>query len=388
MKYPTIKLLFDRKHVASKTTRGLLQIQIAYKCKRRFVSTGVKLYINQWNESRHVINHIDSIELNEEINGRVATMERWVRENMPFSWEKLDKYLNKEEQPIDFIEFIETTLKGRNDIRESTRKAQYRIVSILKKWGGINTFADLTTDKILDFDNYLHGRRLKKYNAEGHVMKTRMRQDSIYNYHKLLKTYIGIAVKRGIIKGNPYLALHFKKGNSEPDRYLTVAELKVLEEAQMRSGSIARARDLFVFECYTGLSYSDLMEFDFSKAERTEQDTLLYRGRRVKTGVPYYFVLLPKAMEILRKYNYKLPVVSDVVLNRNLKVAAKCAGINKPLASHWARRTAGMMFANSGVRMEVVAKILGHSTTKITQKFYASISAQTVAAEMSLAQKE
>lgn len=93
-------------------------------------------------------------------------------------------------------------------------------------------------------------------------------------------------------------------------------------------------------------------------------------------------------MEILRKYNYKLPVVSDVVLNRNLKVAAKCAGINKPLASHWARRTAGMMFANSGVRMEVVAKILGHSTTKITQKFYASISAQTVAAEMSLAQKE
>ena len=61
---------------------------------------------------------------------------------------------------------------------------------------------------------------------------------------------------------------------------------------------------------------------------------------------------------------------------------AKEAGINKPITSHWSRHTAGMMLLNKGVRIETVAKILGHSSIRITEQVYASILRKTVVDEM------
>lgn len=382
MKTPIIRLVFDRKKVATKTKKGLVQIEIMFDRKRKWISTGVKLFIDQWSDRDYVINSIDSLDLNEWLHEQLSSLGKWLRENMPFSWEKLDGYLNNAKEQGNFIDFLDKAIRERNDIRETTRKVHFKLINVLNEWGGIVDFSDLVPNKIMDFDNYLHGRKVRKLDPSGRDVFTKMRQSSLYNYHKLLKTYIAIAIRRGLLKNDPYAGIHYKRGESEPDRYLSMEELERIENTTMPNGSVARARDIFVFECYTGLSYSDLIEFDFNKVKFTTNDTLLYAGKRVKTGVPFYFILLPKALEILKKYDYRLPIVSDVTLNRNLKIAAKCAGVDKPLASHWARRTAGMMFANKGIRMEVVARILGHSSTKTTQKFYASINAQTVASEM------
>lgn len=375
-------MVFDRKKIATKTKKGLVQIEISFERKRKWISTDVKLYQDQWDDRRHVINHTDSLDLNDWLHEQVSSYEKWIKENAPFSWDKLDSHLKQHGEHGDFLSYLDKTIRERNDIRESTRKAHFKLINVLREWGGIIEFSDLTPDRIMDLDNYLHGRKIKKIDLQGIERHVKMRQQSIFNYHKLMKTYIGIAIRRGLMKDSPYTLLHFKRGESEPDRYLTEQELKCIENATMRSGSIARARDIFVFQCYTGLSYSDMAMFDFSKVKQSGHGTLLYQGKRIKTGIPFYFILLPKAVQILEKYNYRLPIVSDEALNRNLKVVAQCAGIDKPIASHWARRTAAMMFANKGIRMEVVAKILGHSTTKTTQQFYASISAQTVAQEM------
>lgn len=52
--------------------------------------------------------------------------------------------------------------------------------------------------------------------------------------------------------------------------------------------------------------------------------------------------------------------------------------IDKPLATHWARRTCGMLMLNKGYSIEVVAKVLGHSDIKTTQQCYAKILDRTV----------
>lgn len=381
MNKPTVRLVFDRKHTASKTKKGLVQLEITFKGKRKWASTGVRLYKDQWNERLHVVKSLDAIELNEWLSKQVLSLEKWLRDIPSFSWEALNERLNAGEDNDNFIDFINKTINERNDIRESTRKVHKKLPTILKQYGKITYFKDLTSDRILDFDNWLHGRQVRKLGNDGIERMETMRQQTIYSYHKLMKTYINKAVQTGLMSASPYAALHFKRGESEPDRYLTGDELQKLSEAVMRNGSVARSRDMFLFQCYTGLSYADLKEFEYANV-KTSDGKLLYTGKRKKTGVPFYFVILPKALDILKKYDYNLPVTSIEAMNHNLKNAARDAGIDKPISTHWARRTAAMAFANHGIRMEVVAKILGHATSLTTEKYYADITAETVAKEI------
>ena len=94
------------------------------------------------------------------------------------------------------------------------------------------------------------------------------------------------------------------------------------------------------------------------------------------------FLVMKPAMEILNRYGGVLPLMSNVKYNLYLKMIAMAAGINKPVSTHWARHTGATMLLNSGANMEVVAKVLGHSSTRITREVYAKLLDETVADEM------
>lgn len=381
MKIATVRLTFDRYKVATKTHRGNLQIEILHDRKRKWISTGVKLYSDQWDERMHVVNAADAIELNEYINSKVMALEKWIRDNPPFSWEKLDRFLEVGETTNNFIDYVNKAIDSRNDIKDSTKKSQRKLVSMLKEYGHIVFFSDLTAANILDFDNWLHGRRVRKLHNDGTEYFEPMRQQSIHDYHKCMKTYIHYARQRGVTKNDPYETLHFRRGESEDGRFLSEDELKRIEVSGMRSGSVSRAKDLFLFQCYTGLSYADLKEFDFSKAKEMNGQQV-YSGKRRKTDESFFFMLLPKAMEILRKYDFKLPVISNIGYNKQLKKVAADANVDHPISSHWARRTAATILINHGVRVEVIAKILGHADITTTMKFYARLNEKAVIDEM------
>ena len=108
----------------------------------------------------------------------------------------------------------------------------------------------------------------------------------------------------------------------------------------------------------------------------------MYVGRRGKTRQEFTFLLLPQAQEILERYGGKLPMMSNQKYNQYLKMLATMAGINKPVSSHWARHTGATLLLNSGVEMEVVSKVLGHSSTKMTRQIYAKLLDETIAEEM------
>lgn len=55
MKYPTLRVVFDRKHVATKEKKGLIQIEVMYAGKRKWIGTGVKVYSDQWKEKCMVL---------------------------------------------------------------------------------------------------------------------------------------------------------------------------------------------------------------------------------------------------------------------------------------------------------------------------------------------
>ena len=158
-------------------------------------------------------------------------------------------------------------------------------------------------------------------------------------------------------------------------------ELHAIESATMGTKSLERVRDLFVFQACTCLSYKDLVAFDINKVKK-EGSHMMYTGKRGKTGIEFTFLLLKPAIAILKKYNGHLPLLSNEKYNGYLKVVAQTSGIDKPITSHWARHTGATLLLNAGVDMETVAKILGHSSTKITRSTYAKLLDDTVAREM------
>jgi integrase len=98
---------------------------------------------------------------------------------------------------------------------------------------------------------------------------------------------------------------------------------------------------------------------------------------RAKTDVQFVIPVLPVAKQILERYNYQLPVISNQKYNQWLKLLGEL--INKPtLTSHIARHSFATLLLNSGVDMKTISRTLGHSSMKVTEKIYATMNSQTV----------
>lgn len=202
--------------------------------------------------------------------------------------------------------------------------------------------------------------------------------NSVVGKMKQFKTVLGAAVNDGILDKNPMtLKFHLDKVLKKP---LTKAEIKKIEEYVSPVERVMRVKDCFLFQCYTALSYADM-------AEVTKEDILdseygkYIQKERIKTKVTYTSLLNEKAMAILEKYDYKLPVLSNQKYNTYLHELEVVVGINKPLTSHLARHTAATILLNDGVPISVVSKVLGHTNTRMTEH-YAKTLDSTILREM------
>ena len=103
--------------------------------------------------------------------------------------------------------------------------------------------------------------------------------------------------------------------------------------------------------------------------QSNEEGILYLRKHRKKTGVEFFIVLLPEALAIARKYDFKLPLISNERYNSYLKEIGTICEIDKPMHSHIARHTAATWLLNQKIPLEMVAKVLGHTTTKQTRHY-------------------
>ena len=134
--------------------------------------------------------------------------------------------------------------------------------------------------------------------------------------------------------------------------------------------SLGKARDLFVFCCYTGLAHADMEAFDFSRDVVTVHGCNYIDKQRIKTGTKYYAPILPPAMAILEKYHYQLPHFSQQAYNRLLKCIGALINTKKNLSSHIARYTfATTVLLGNDVPIESVSKMMGHTRIQITQVY-------------------
>jgi integrase len=378
---PKLTFVFDRKHVTreDKKRTGVVELRITYNKTRVYMTTGIWLHEKEWSNGK-VVGKDGWKELNDQLGIIYKRCSEIVVDMMEagcLDIKAIPKlFEDRIKQKQTFIEYAKEYSKTKiKNLRQGTQRRYKVVFDFLDSWGGIVRFSDLTEANIQKMDDYLADKGLK--------------ESSRYNYHKIVKSFVIQAFNEGLIAKNPYAKLRIGRGEDDGiHRYLTPNEFKRFEKCKIGSEHLAKVRDLFVFQTYTCMGYADLEAFDYKKCEKVKGQ-IVYRSNRVKTDQPFTVVLLKPALDILKKYGYHLPIISNVKYNDYLKSAVTYAKIDKPVSTHWARHTGATMILNDGsVPMHVVQHILGHASIRETEKTYAKVLDRTIVESMANYQKK
>ena len=203
-----------------------------------------------------------------------------------------------------------------------------------------------------------------------------------------LKQIMLIAQRRGFVRVNPFAGFRFK-AKTRDRGYLTEDELQRFMTVELRRYKQRQIRDIFVFQAFTGLAYSDVRKLTFDDIQTSFDGELWLIAKRKKTGTTFYVKLLPVAKQLIEQYRivaknqFIFPVPSNAEnMNRTLRRIAKQAGINKWISSHMGRHTfSSTVTLSQGVPIETVSQMLGHTNIQTTQ-IYAKITNEKISRDM------
>lgn len=236
---------------------------------------------------------------------------------------------------------------------------------------------------LCDFENFL-----ANYWPAGHPKI--LGQNTVMKHIQRLRKMVTLAYHMEWIQRDPFIRWKpvYEKKQRE---FLSENELSNMENHEFDIERLDRVRDLFVFSCYTGISYIDIMHLTKDNLVRGLDGGNWIYTKRQKTKSSVKVPLLDKAEKVIEKYSAHpiteitgtlLPVITNEKLNVYLKEVAHYVGIKKNLTFHMARHTfATTVTLSNGVPIETVSKILGHSKITTTQ-IYARVLEHKVSADI------
>lgn len=368
-----VRVVFDRKGSVAKTGTGKVEILVYLsRSQRKYESVGestpdmwevVAMDKNIVIKMKHYEQVINAMRmLGEEMTIDNFTKHIYAAVSRDVVNEDNKYMFMNTDQRQSFIEYIEDCLE-KEGLRSGSRRNIEVVKDSLKNSNIIKTFYDLTPANIRKYDDYLHAQGDKS-------------QATICNYHKKLHKYTNKLWRSQMIPSDPYNQFEIKRGTSKERQPLTEDELLVLRNAEL-SPKLDRVRDLFIFMAYTGLAYIDMCKFDFSDMSEHYGKLYYIDGKRTKTGSQFYTPILPPAMAVLEKYNYKLPIITNQKLNDYLDLIREKLDWKKKITCHVARHSFATLLLTYDFTIEKTARALGHKDIKTTQ-IYAKVLKKTI----------
>lgn len=412
---------YCRQSKATKNGYAPLEIAININGVRKFINLPYKCLPSDFNRKRQPKELVEyQSTMRRKINEIIADM---AANNIPLTTASLVSYLKTggtKSYTIQnlFDEYLDILKTRLNKTITKSVYSKYELVREL-----FYTIADKNSEC-----NTISNFHIKKFKA---VCESKYKESTTGGYLQKLKTVITYAQDNGRLKINPFQGVKITKGNKDIT-YLTEDELHRLESLHIENESLRNVRDCFLFECYSGISYSDLCALkpqDF----RNENGVWYIQGFRKKTGKEYTSVLLPNFLNLVEvqnevKYDNRLndnglkidkmnfegdlsenrgenqgnesgnnfvtfcnplkikelrfKMISNQKINSYLHAIERLFSFDKSLTTHLARHTYATLLANKyKCRMEVVASALGDSL-KITTKHYAKFLSETTISEI------
>lgn len=289
---------------------------------------------------------------------------------------------------LDILEYhkqkIEKTLT-KGTIRNFGVTEKYVLRFLKEELKTTNIYLNELNYKFInDFANFLFN-----YWPKGHV--NAMSHNTVMKHLQRLRKIITLAFHLEWVEKDPFIRWKPTFQKKERD-FLNLNELKQIEDFNFHNERLDRVRDLFVFSCYTGISFTDMNDLTKDNVRNGMDSQKWIFTSRNKTKAKVKIPLLDKALEILEKYESHpmteitqslLPVITNVKVNLYLKEVADLCDIKKNLTFHMARHTfATTVTLSNGVPIETVSKLLGHTKIATTQ-IYARVLEDKLSQDMS-----
>ena len=372
-------LFFIRESKARKNGNVPIEVMITVNGERNSFSTGKQIAIEKWDKTKQQVKGKDQETQNlnnylKAIKAKLYQKEAELLERGFIITAQIlyDAYFDKVE-----------SLKERSlfEVFEEHNQEQEKLVgngvSKATHWVSVYTIRllrEFVQQKYKREDLYLRELNLnfiQSFHSFLRIDKD-MAQNSSTKHLKLLKKIINLSVANSYMAFNPFSTYKVEREPVDID-FLDEEELRKIINFDTPLPRLERAKDMFLFGCFTGLSYIDIKTLTPEHFEKDSAGRIWIKKRRIKTGVLSRIPLLPIAKLILDKYKggeKLLPIQDPADINKYLKDIAILCGINKRICFHTSRHTfASTVTLANNISLEVVSKMLGHTNTRMTAHY-------------------
>ena len=379
----TFSIIFFTRKSRSNSKQLSIYCRITVNGKRSEISLQRSVSISEWDPSKNkgrgtsikirvLNNYLDHV-----YNKLLANHKQLLEEDKVISANTIKvRYLGKDDINKTLLELIDyhntnmiTVLKSGTMKNYYTTEKYLKTFLIRKRRVDDIYLKQLNYRFIIDFEQYLR-------TYENSKKQSMLSNNGVMKHLERFKKMINLAIKLEWIVKNPFskFQLKFTKYDRQ---YLTERELTLVEGTYFKQGRLERVKDIFLFSCYTGLSYIDVKELSIDQIVLGIDNRYWIHTKREKTNELVKVPILPKALVIIEKYKKFLEVTNSKVLlplysnqktNSYLKEIAKACNIQKNITFHVARHTfATTVMLSNGVPIETVSKLLGHTKLSTTQ---------------------
>ena len=396
-----VNISFFRYHSReTETGEAPLYCRLWHESKRKIFSIGFKVTRNKWNQNKQIAT--GKSEMTQRINTQMEVIKKKLVE--------IETKLIMEGSE-DILEDMYALYIGKTTVSRSFITLFEERYMTAKSMEGIK-FKKSTLDKFKDVLELVRAYIKKSYHAsdipmnkvnfkfisglEDYLLTVRRQKPVTINKNmQRVKQVTTYAMKCNYIKVDPFID-HAPLKVEKELVFLTTEELHKLESYQFAQERLAKVRDLYLFSVYTGLAYHEAFALQKKHIIMAFDKKFWIEMKREKTGKGISVPLLPQAMKIMEKYDnggdkeaHVLPAISNQKMNSYLKEITEIVGINKKLTHHTARKTfATTILLYNDVPIEIVSKLLGHSSIAVTQKHYAKVVNKKVSACMEKLEKQ
>ncbi len=355
-------VIFNRKKQSDKQGLSLIEISIFHEGKRQYKSTGFRISDNQWDAAnQRVTNHPKAAHINAVISQYVSNLQQrevdLIAKMKPYTVADITDE-NAGHVPM-FLEFANKESDERNTCYKS-KNLYHTVINNLHDFAkGDFHFDKINLKFVRDFDKYLYSLNIH--------------QNTVAKRHQVLRMFINAAIRDGYLQvhQNPYLSFQVKKIPSVR-RALEREQLAALQTLNVPDNMIT-VKDMFLFSCYTGLRFSDMISLRQTDIVRSGDGVYLnireLKTKKLKQNIPLHILFDGKAVNIIDKYVNKyrdkiFPTHTDQHINRCLKVIGMLLNLDFPLTFHCSRHTFGTMLAEKTQDPYLIKELMNHSDLK------------------------
>ncbi len=393
----TFSVLFWAYGKRAVNNQANIYVRITLNGKRVNISLKKKIAVSTWDEKNQRANgtgkdaRILNIFLNEVQSKIYRIYEKLKSRDKPFTSQIIkSKFLGEDKKHFTFQGLIDYyNEKMQHKLHKNTRghyktSQRYMLEFIFKEYKLTDiSLSNLDYSFLVGFEDFLRSYIPKS----GHL---KIGNNTAMKHIKRLRRMVTLAYRMEWLDRDPFVNFKMKIEKSERG-FLTKEELKAVENLSVSIERLMTVKDLFVFSCYTGISYIDIVGLTDNNIVIGIDGNPWIMASRVKTGTPFKIPLLSQAGVLIDKYkdhirtcenNNLLPKLSNQKLNSYLKEIADLCGIKKNLTFHMARHTfATTVTLTNSVPIETVSKLLGHTKLATTQ-IYAKVVEMKVSEDM------